>query len=1032
MPTISGAVPIIDKNQLFSMRYRKQVTYQMSAARKPLSKKVLQNFMPLDKLSIDELNELVNKSTVEEVPAGRVLFRQGEKDKRNIYLLEGQIELQITGSTKPEVVKAKTLEAKYPLADSLPRPSTCRAKTSVTILTVDTDLLEILLEHDPSGTYEVTELGMDDNEDSTDWMLRFLQSRAFLQLPTANIQGLLMRLEERPVKRGEVILQQGGQDDYYYIVKQGKCSVSRRPAPKAEDVRLAILSVGDGFGEEALITSGKRNATVSMQEDGILMQLHKKDFMELLVEPLIKYTDLTTASKQAKQQATLIDVRNNKAFSENGLEHASNIPLSMLRVKLATLNPTSDYILYCDDGNQSAAAAFLMIQQGLNCKVIRSGIGAAVTTPNDTDIEKAETNIVSLKKETPLPVVEEKVDQDQVKFEQHRRLAQEEAHKAKLAAEARKIAENKTQQLKDEADKLRLQAERLAMKTANAETARKQAEEEISRIKSSANGVREQAAKESQKMREEAENLRATAERELAKIQKESASIQSQQDAIEKAAREAAQMAAQKTKEAEQAQQQAKAEAERVKAEAENIRQAAMQEAERLRQEMSQARKNAAKLEAKEAAEREAELIVARKRAELAIKQAAQAAEDAKHQASLEAEAIRQRALEEAEKTRRNAEAAAHAAAERSEAKQREQQQLLEEARRQAEATLKETSQAAERARRQAEEEAEQIRQQALQEAEQLRRDMESTRKLVEEEAARAKARISEDSQRHHLAEEQRHREAAESASRQQAAADAAAQREQQAIQEKAEQARRLAETKQHDEQHARELAEAIMQKLAEAEKTRSAGETEAPEGLHVAKATIRRVKDRTILEGDEDIFIFKEPKAHELGEEDDAFADDERAQRKESSRANKQSSQDDDELPSFLVDSPKTSTDQDGLIPELHVSVANYEHTDLGNTDTKNNRKQLYALAASVTLMIGIGVFSFNTQTLDPLEELATVSQPANASATAAENITTDNMAGFGAGKSTQKNQVEQKSESKVKKLLSRWKDKLIDTPEK
>jgi len=1003
----------------------------MSAARKPLKKKDLRNFVPLEKLSVDALNELIDKSIVEELPVGRVIFRQGEKDKRNIYLLEGQIELQITGNTKPEVVKAKTLEAKYPLADTLPRPSTCRAKTAVSLLTVDTDHLEILLEHDPSGTYEVTEIGMDDDgEDSTDWMLRFLQSRAFLQLPTANIQGLLMRLEERPVKRGEIILQQGNKDEFYYIVKQGKCAVSRRPAPKAEDVRLAILSVGDGFGEEALITNGKRNATVTMQENGVLMQLHKKDFLELLIEPLIKYTDLITANKHTKQQASLIDVRTNKAFSENGLEHATNIPLSMLRVKLATLNPTSDYILYCDDGAQSAAAAFLMIQQGLNCKVIRNGISASNKETKKTIARKteAETNIVPLQKEKTDTAAKEKVDQDQVKFEQHRRLAQEEARKAKAAAEARQAAEDKTRQLKDEADKLRLQAERLAMKTASAETARKQAEDEISRIKSTAKGVKEQAVKESQQMRGEAERLRATAEKELARIQQESTSIQTQREEIEKAALKAAQMAELKNKEAQQAQQQAKAEAERVKSEAESIRQAAMQEAERLRQEMSQQRKNAAKLEAEEAAGREAELIAARQRAEQAIKQAAQAAEDARHQATIEAEAIRQRALEEAEKTRRNAKAAALAAAEHTEAKQREQQQLLDEVRRQAEATLKETGLAARRARQKAEEEAGQIRQQALQEAEQLRRDMESTRKLVEEEAARAKAQITEDSQRHQLAEQQRQREAA--ATREQGITDAALQ-EQLAIQEKAEKARHLAENKQHDEQHARELAEAIMQKLADAEKSRTDNEAQVPEGLHVAKATIRRVKDRTILEGDEDIFIFKEPKAHEQSEDDDddLFTDNKHKARAE---ASKTGSQDDDELPSFIVESSQSKHEKDGLIPELHVGVANYEHTDMDDSSTHNNRKQLYALAASVTLMIGIGVFSFNNHSTDPLEELAAVSQPAQANATAAENISTDNMASFGSGKSKQKTQAEQEPESKVKKLLSRWKDKLTDKSEK
>ncbi len=1027
----------------------------MSALKKNIDKKSLRNFLPLDKLSLDKLDELLDKSIVEDIPAGRVLFRQGEKDKRNIYLLEGQVELQVTGNTKAEVVKARTLEAKYPLADTLPRPSTCRARSSVTILVVDTDHLEILLEHDPSGTYEVTELGMDsEGEDSTDWMLRFLQSRAFLQLPTANIQGLLMRLKERPVKRGEIVLQQGSQDDYYYIVKQGKCAVSRRPAPKAEDIRLAILSVGDGFGEEALITNGKRNATVTMQEDGVLMQLHKKDFMTLLVEPLLRYIDLGAATVQTKQHATLIDVRTNKAFTENGLEHANNIPLSMLRVKLGTLNPTSDYIVYCDDGSQSAAAAFLMIQQGLNCKVVRNGLGkqSDKAIPEHAQQQAPADNVVAIKNEAPdqAPAKPAKADPDQVKFEQHRRLAQEEARKAKAAEDARKAAESKTQQLKEEADKLRLQAERLATKTASAESARKQAEAEISRIKSDADGMRQQAAKDSHKMRQEAEQLRLQAEQELAKIQHEASSIQSQQDAIEKAAREAAQLAEQKTKEAEQAQRQAKAEANRVRAEAESIRQSAMQEAERLKQEMSQARKNAAKLEAEEATRREAELIAARQRADLAIQQATQAVEDARQQAALEAETIRQKAYEEAERTRREAEVAAKNAAKQADAQQREQQLRLEAARRQAEANLRETSLAAEKARRQAEQEADQIRQEAIQEAEQLRRDMESTRKLVEEEAARAKARIHQDSQRQLDAEKHRReiaaQQQAEAATRLEAEAQQqaeaarleaeaqqqakkAAHLEQLAVQEKAEKARHLAASQQQDENHARHLAEAIMQKLAEAEHARKSVDPEANEGLHLAKASIRRVKDRTILEGDEDIFIFKEPKAHDLGDDDNPFEDESPKQNRHST-ATGRAAHDDDDLPSFIVEPKDNGSGDSPLIPELRVNISSYEHNTVDNGASKNSRKQIYALAASITLMIGIGVFSFNSQSPDPLEKLATVSQPAKANATAAENINTNNMASFAAGTSANKKKTGQKAEWKVKKLLSRWKDQLLDKP--
>jgi CRP-like cAMP-binding protein len=107
-------------------------------------------------------------------------------------------------------------------------------------------------------------------------MTRMLQSDAFIKLPPADIQRLLQTLRSVPVSAGDVIIRQGDEGDYFYIIKEGSCSVTRLASGEGWDVPLAELGKGDCFGEEALVSDATRNATVTMLTDGTLMRLSKR------------------------------------------------------------------------------------------------------------------------------------------------------------------------------------------------------------------------------------------------------------------------------------------------------------------------------------------------------------------------------------------------------------------------------------------------------------------------------------------------------------------------------------------------------------------------------------------------------------------------------------------------------------------------------------------------------------------------------------------------------------------------------------
>ena len=99
-------------------------------------------------------------------------------------------------------------------------------------------------------------------------MTTLLQTKAFHRIPPQNIQAIFMRMQRVPFRTGEVVIKQGDEGDYFYVIVSGKCLVTRETPLNKEGIKLAELGIGDTFGEEALIAEAKRNATVTYMEIG--------------------------------------------------------------------------------------------------------------------------------------------------------------------------------------------------------------------------------------------------------------------------------------------------------------------------------------------------------------------------------------------------------------------------------------------------------------------------------------------------------------------------------------------------------------------------------------------------------------------------------------------------------------------------------------------------------------------------------------------------------------------------------------------
>ncbi len=338
-----------------------------------VSTELLRGFSPLDGLKRDNLAALARKVQIREMSPGQLLFKEGDTEKRTLYIVSGILELVDQAKVVGTVEGGSEL-ARNPVAPVFPRRVAARARDRVQFISIDSDLLDVMLTWDQTGTYEVSELAGESGQTGEDWMTMLLQTKAFHKIPPANIQAIFMRMQQINYNTGDVILKQGSEGDYFYVLIRGTALVTRETPLSKEGIKLAELKVGDTFGEEALISNAKRNATVTMRSDGAVMRLGKEDFKTLLNEPMLDWVNKSEAEEIIRSGGQWLDVRLPSEYENQHLDGAINIPLYFMRLKINTLEHGKQYVMCCDTGRRSSAGAYILSERGFQAYVLRGGI----------------------------------------------------------------------------------------------------------------------------------------------------------------------------------------------------------------------------------------------------------------------------------------------------------------------------------------------------------------------------------------------------------------------------------------------------------------------------------------------------------------------------------------------------------------------------------------------------------------------------------------------------------------------------------
>jgi CRP-like cAMP-binding protein len=111
----------------------------------------------------------------------------------------------------------------------------------------------------------------------------------FQDLKEAEVNQVLERTSPRDFPAGTVIIQEGDPGDSLFIMKAGEVEITKQltlvldeDTPKERVMIRLKAEDGVYFGEMALLENETRSATVTALTDCTLLELHQKDFLDLV------------------------------------------------------------------------------------------------------------------------------------------------------------------------------------------------------------------------------------------------------------------------------------------------------------------------------------------------------------------------------------------------------------------------------------------------------------------------------------------------------------------------------------------------------------------------------------------------------------------------------------------------------------------------------------------------------------------------------------------------------------------------------
>ncbi|AFL75466.1 cyclic nucleotide-binding domain-containing protein [Thiocystis violascens] len=301
-----------------------------------------------------------------ELREGERLRLTGSELPDRLYVAVGRVAVTDAAGHRQDVAAS---ERGYVVLPPLPAAVTVEALEDSHLCHLDTGLADYLLTLE-----EVAESLVASGSSHGDDLRLVRDTAPFRRIPLENAERALTSLRERPVQAGEEVVKMGKETNAFFVVVAGRAELWQIDDEEGIPMKAAELERGATFGEESLLTGKLSAVTVRMLEDGVLLQLARDDFAQLLARPLVREVDAPVAKAMIENNSVALDVRLEEEFDEGHIPGAVLIPLSQLRKRAGELDSAARYVAYCRSGRRSSVAAFQLSQRGYEVVSMAGGV----------------------------------------------------------------------------------------------------------------------------------------------------------------------------------------------------------------------------------------------------------------------------------------------------------------------------------------------------------------------------------------------------------------------------------------------------------------------------------------------------------------------------------------------------------------------------------------------------------------------------------------------------------------------------------